>query len=62
MLDARVPIEDSNVKDGDSLMLHITKAQVRGSLRSFAALRGDCSVVRGVMMGLEATVVLCRVS
>ena len=45
VLDAHVSVEDANVKDGDSLMLHITRAQVHGTSDSFAAIRGDGSAV-----------------
>ena len=44
VLDMRAQIEDVNVKDGDSL-LHITRAQVCGNGRAFAAILGDGSVV-----------------
>ena len=45
VLDMRAQIEDVNVKDGDSLTLHITRAQVCGNGRAFAAILGDGSVV-----------------
>ena len=45
VLDMRAQIEDVNVKDGDSLTLHLTRAQVCGNGRAFAAILGDGSVV-----------------
>ena len=45
VLDPRASIEDAKVKDGDSLTLHITRAQVCGNAEAFAAILSDGTVV-----------------
>ena len=44
VLDARAPIKCARLQDGDSLMLHISTAQVQACSTSFAAILGDGSV------------------
>ena len=51
VLDAHAPIKNSNLKNGDSLTLHISPVQVCGTAYAFATVLGDGSVVTWGLAG-----------
>ena len=44
VLDARAPIKRVRLQDGDSLVLHVSRVQVKATLCAFAAVLGDGAV------------------